>query len=125
MTAIRAILSFLHGVERHGQRVREALPGTPAVLRLTYVKGHPGIWHGGAVWLGRVGDRLRLVEPNGTRWHDLPLDRIRGISYEWEGRLCIRYEPTAGLVTTVEFRAEEGAGADCYQRLASLVAAIA
>lgn len=118
MTTVAAILAFVQGTEAFRRRAAARLPGSPFMLRLTYLSGHPGMYQSEPVWAGRVGDRLRLVDQRGERHYDLPLDRISTVSYGSGGQVQIGFEPTAGLQTTVAFAAEEGA----YGRLLQLTA---
>jgi hypothetical protein len=115
MAQLEAVLAFLQGAEAHRRRARSRLYGSPCIVRLTYLGGHPGIWQQAEFWAGLVSDRLRLVDARGEQCYDLPLDRIGGLSYDADGRLRLDYEPTAGLVTTLAFEAEEGR--EGYQKL--------
>lgn len=121
MAVGRAILAYLQGVQTGRRRAVGRLHGTPFMMRLIYLGGHPGIWASEPFWVGLVGDRLRFVADRGQRWYDLHLSRLRGVSSDGAGRLLIRYEPTAGLVTTLEFHTDGEAGKAC-QRLIQLVA---
>ncbi len=119
MTAVRALLSYLHGLESYRNRAAARLCGSPYRLQLVYLSGHPGIWEPEPFWVGRVGERIRLVDESGQRWYDLDINRILGITCSSDGHLFMRYEPTPGLITTVEFRATESP--DCYLKLLQLL----
>lgn len=121
MTAVRAFLAFMQGAETYRRRALRRLSGSPFTLRLTYLGGHPGIWQPATFWVGRVGDRLRLVDEQGLQCYDLPMERICGLSYEESGYLKLRFEPTAGLLTTVEFQTPNEV-TETYQKLFHLMA---
>lgn len=120
MTAVRAILAFLQGAQTYRRRAADRLAGTPVMLRLHYLGGHPGIWSPEPFWVGRVGDRIRLVDETGERTYDLPVERIASLSLAGGDRLSLQFEPTAGLLTSLEFQVEEGA-ARGYAQLHRLI----
>lgn len=124
MTAVRAILAYLQGREANGSRPAVRLCGSPYRLHLQYLGGHPGIWEPEPFWVGRVGDRIRMVDQQGQRCYDMEVARIQGVTCSIDGHLFVRYEPTPGLITTVEFRSPDGAK-DSYSRLLHLWAATA
>lgn len=119
MNAVRALLAYLNGLESHRDRAAARLFGSPYRLRLHYVSGHPGIWEPESFWIGRVGGRLRLVDEQGQRTFDMELSRILGLTCSQAGHLFLRYEPTPGLITSVEFRADQP---DSYHQLLRLMA---
>ena len=121
MTAVRAIVAFLQGAQTDRRRAAARLAGTPFMLRLHYLSGHPGIWSPEPFLVGRVGNRIRLVDQTGDRTYDLPLERIASLSLAGHDRLSIQFEPTAGFLTNLEFQAEEGA-ARGYAELHRLIA---
>lgn len=116
MTTVRALLSFMQGTEAYRRRATASLYGSPFTLRLHYVNGHPAIPESQSVWVGRVADHLRLVGERGERVYDIPVTRVKGIAYDPQGLVRLRFEPTAGLVSTAVFRLEGDAGA-AYQKL--------
>jgi len=120
VTPLQAIRAYLGGVEaqRRGAGVR--MNGEPVQLRLRYLGGHPGIPVPTAVWVWRAGDRLRLAACDWRTRQDLPLDRIRGITCEPDGRVVLRFEPTAGLLTRIQFQSEDN-GVDTYLLVARLL----
>jgi len=120
MAEMGAIRLFLQGAEAYRRRAAERLSGSPYMLKLTYLGGHPGIWNPEEFWVGRVADRLRLVDQRGERCYDLPLDRINGLGCDEEGHVELTFEPTAGLVTRVSFQAGER-GTESYRKLARMV----
>jgi len=74
------------------------------VLALFYLGGHPGIWSNDQPFLvGRVDDQIRLLTGKGRSVYDLPISRITGASYDDTGLLRISFEPTPGLITSVDF----------------------
>jgi|GEM_PF-4093940 len=122
MADFKALLAFVQGAEAYRGRAARRLAGSPFMLRYTYVGGHPGIWESEGFWLGRVGNHLRMVDTVGDRCYDLPLDRIRGVSCSHDGLVHLRFEPTAGLLTTVALRPEEGGhGGSSNSRLLHMV----
>ncbi|HYG58845.1 MAG TPA: hypothetical protein VD902_12375 [Symbiobacteriaceae bacterium] len=120
MAHLEAVWAFVQGVQAYRRRALARLSGSPHVLRLTYMGGHPGIWEPEEFLVGRVGDQLRLVDRRGDRWYDLPLDRIGGLTSLEAGCVSVSFEPTAGLRTAVAFRAEEG-GPESYRKLLDLL----
>jgi hypothetical protein len=120
MSTVRAILAFMQGVETYRRRASGRLSGSPFMLRLHYLGGHLGIWQPETFWVGRVGNRLRLVDHLGDRSFDLPLDRISGVSQGDRGELLLQFEPTCGLHTTLAFRPGEQGG-ESYHRLLQLM----
>lgn len=117
MTAVRAILAYLEGLEALRHPVAARLCGSPFSIRLQYLGGHPGIWEPEAFWVGRVGDRIRLVDELGQHSYDLDASRILAVSSRPDGRLALRYEPTPGLVTSVEFQGAAGTSERCARLL--------
>jgi hypothetical protein len=117
MANMGAILAFLQGAEAHRRKVAERLTGSPCSLRLTYLGGHPGIWEPAEFFVGRVADRLRLVDQRGELCYDLPIERITGLGYGANGQVELHFEPTAGLMTTVAFQAP----AACYRELSRML----
>lgn len=120
MANLGAVWAFMHGVQAFRHRAMARLSGSPSVLRLLYLGGHPGIFGQEEFWVGRVSGRLRLVDRRGDRWYDLPLDRIGGLACDEQGTVRVDFEPTAGLRTTVAFQAEAG-GAESYRKLWNMV----
>ncbi|HEY3366626.1 MAG TPA: hypothetical protein VGK74_16345 [Symbiobacteriaceae bacterium] len=121
MTTVKALLSFMQGEEFYRRRAAGHLPGNPVAFRLFYLDGHPSISRPQSVWIGRVGGRLRLVGERGERTYDIPIARISGLGYDPQGLLRLRFEPTAGLVSTAVFQAGDDAAAS-YQQLLHLIA---
>ncbi|HWI65528.1 MAG TPA: hypothetical protein VNT75_27165 [Symbiobacteriaceae bacterium] len=120
MSYMGAIRSFLQGAEAFRRRAAERLNGSPYVLKLTYLGGHPGIWDPAEFYIGRVEGCLRLVDQRGERCYDLPIDRINGMGCDEEGHVELQFEPTAGLVTTVAFQSGQG-GTEGYRKLVRLI----
>jgi hypothetical protein len=108
MANMGAILAFLQGAEAYRRKVAERLTGSPCMLRLTYLGGHPGIWEPAEFFVGRVADRLRLVDQRGELCYDLPVERIVGLGCGENGQVELQFEPTAGFMTTVAFQAPAG-----------------
>jgi hypothetical protein len=108
MAHLGSVLAFLQGIEAYRRRAQSRLYGSPFIVRLSYLGGHPGIFRQQAFLAGMVSDKLRLVDEKGDRCFDLPVERICGLAADETGQLRLDYEPTAGLVTTVAFQAVEG-----------------
>jgi len=116
-----AVWAFMQGMQAYRRRAMARLSGSPCVVRLTYLGGHPGIFEQEEFWVGRVSDQLRLVDRRGDRWYDLPLERIGGLACDDQGRVAVAFEPTAGLRLTVAFQAEAG-GEEDLRKLRTMVA---
>ena len=121
MTTVESLLSFMQGEEFYRRWAAGHLPGSPVTFRLFYLDGHPSMNEPQSVWIGRVGGRLRLVGERCERTYDIRIDRISGLGYDPQGFLRLRFEPTAGLVSTAVFQAGDDAAAS-YQRLLHLIA---
>lgn len=121
MSHMGAIRAFIQGAEAYRRKAADQLSGSPYMLRLTYLGGHPGIWNSEEFWVGRVEGNLRLVDQRGERWYDMPIDRINGLGCNEDGHVELHFEPTAGLLTTVAFQASE-AGTASYRKLVRMMA---
>jgi hypothetical protein len=109
MTGGRAMLEYIKGLTAGGRHVARQLAGSPFMLHVRYLGGHPGIWAPGPLWLGRVGGQVRLVNAEAGRSYDLPLDRITQLACSADGRVRIGFEPTPGLQVTVLLQADDPA----------------
>jgi len=100
---LSSLLAYVKGGIVSKQRTAP-LTRRPLMLTLFYLGGHPGIWNSDQPFLvGRSADQIRLVSGKGSAVFDLPIARIKGSSYDDAGLLRISYEPTHGLVTSVDF----------------------
>lgn len=107
MSVGNSILAYIKELTAGGRHVVRLLAGSPFMLHVRYLGGHPGIWEPGSFWMGRVGGQVRLVDAAGGRCYDLPLDRITQLACSVDGQVRIGFVPTPGLHVALLLRADD------------------